>query len=361
MLDYKKLFISPDATIKQALKKLDETGERHLFIVDGEDVLMGVLTDGDVRRWVLDNKSINESVDKVMNRNPKFVRGGDILKEVKRIIIKYKIGLVPELDKEGRIVGVYEINDLFPYSAEDGRVRYFAEKLNCSVVIMAGGKGTRLEPYTKVIPKPLFPIGDKPIIEVIMNSFHNYGIDKFYVSVNYKADMIRAYFAEQVLPYKIEYIQEDRPLGTAGSLFILKKRLKGTLFIINCDTLIKANLLDILNYHKKQGNEMTLVCAMKDHHIPYGIVHVEDGGHLKEFQEKPQFNFLVNTGAYIVETGLLQGLPDNSFYHFTHWIEELRSDGARIGVYPVSEQAWFDMGQWEEYKKNLSLIEDIKR
>jgi NDP-sugar pyrophosphorylase family protein len=223
-------------------------------------------------------------------------------------------------------------------------------------VILAGGLGTRLYPYTKILPKPLIPFGEKPIIEVIMDRFNYYGVRNFHVSVNHMANMIKAYFSDQPADYKIGFVQEEKPLGTAGSLHLLKGAIKKDFFVTNCDILIDADYGGIMDFHKTNQNDITMVCCMKRSSIPYGIVEITKGGTLRSLKEKPEFDHLVNTGMYVVKPGMLDLVPKNKFFHFTDLIEKAKSKGHKVGIYPISENAWLDIGQIEEYRSALARV-----
>ena len=228
------------------------------------------------------------------------------------------------------------------------------KKLNLPVVIMAGGRGTRLAPLTNVWPKPLIPVNQKTIVEDIMDRFVEVGCNDFYLSVNYKAEVIQQYFDNLNYPfYKITYIREKKPLGTAGSLYLLKDKIQSTFFVSNCDILIEEDYAAIYEYHRTHQNEITIVAAIKSFSIPYGTIETGDGGQLKSIQEKPEFSFKINTGMYILEPNLLQEIPKNNFLHITTLIEKLHQEGRKVGVFPVSEGSWKDIGNWEEYIKKF--------
>ena len=223
---------------------------------------------------------------------------------------------------------------------------------------MAGGKGTRLAPFTYILPKPLIPIGEKPVIEIIIDEYIKFGVNNFFISVNHKANMIKAYFEDINHEYSIGYVIEDKPLGTAGSLKYLEGKIDSDFFVSNCDIIIKENYNSIYDFHKKNDNILTLVSSMQHHTIPYGVCEIENGGTLKSITEKPQYDFLVNTGMYILSPEALKYIPENEFFHITHLIEKLKDDGKKVGVFPVSEKSWIDIGQWTEYKKAVEFLKN---
>lgn len=343
----REILIDPKITIKQALKQMDETAKKILFVVDSNNGLLGTVTDGDVRRWILRNGDLNENLSEVMNKNPIFLHDGSSKEEAKNLMVLKKIECIPIVDEHKRIVSAIWWADLFDHKFNQ------SQSLNIPVVIMAGGEGMRLAPFTKILPKPLMLIGEKPILEVIIDKFMEYGCKEFYLSVNYKANIIKAYFMDIEHDYEINYIQEEKPLGTAGSLYLLKKKIYTTFFVSNCDILIEADYADILEFHRQNKNKITLVGAVKHYIIPYGVCDIGDGGNMKEIKEKPEYNFLVNTGMYVLEPETLEDIPENTFYHITDLINNYKEKGDKIGVYPISEKSWLDMGQWEELQDIL--------
>ena len=346
-MNIQDLFINKDLAIKEALKKLDETAKKILLVVEN-DKLQGVLTDGDIRRWILKSGDLNEPVKLIMGRTPKYIQEEDI-KDAKRILKKYGIEAIPVLNKKREVIDIIFWNDNF-------NEKFKFNKMNNPVVIMAGGKGTRLDPYTKVLPKPLIPIGDIPIVERIINRFNEYGCNNFHMTVNYKKNMIKAYFNEIEKEYSIYYIDEDKPLGTAGSLYLLKDKIKETFFLSNCDILIEGNYSDMLKYHKEHKAKITLITSLKHYTVPYGVIQINGDSDVQKMTEKPEYDFLVNTGMYILEPEVLEDIPEDTFYHITDLINEYIDKGDKIGVYPISEGSWLDMGQFKEMEIMLERL-----
>jgi NDP-sugar pyrophosphorylase family protein len=201
----------------------------------------------------------------------------------------------------------------------------------------------------------LIPIGDRSVLEVIIDKFLQYRVEQFYLAVNHKAKIIKSYFEEIHPAYHLEFLEEEKPLGTVGALKKLEGRVSGEIFLTNCDIIIDADYADILHFHRKNNNDLTLVASMKNYHIPYGICNIEKDGVLVKMTEKPEYNFLVNTGMYIINSDILSFIPENEFFHITHLIEKVK-DRKKIGVYPISENAWTDVGEWIEYKKAVEKI-----
>ena len=346
-MNIQDLFINESLSIKEAIKKLDETAKKILLVVQ-DNKLIGVLTDGDIRRWILKSGSLSDPVSLIMIKTPISISEEDI-KDAKKILKEYSIEAIPVLNKKKEVIDIIFWNDNF-------NRKFKFNKMDNPVVIMAGGKGTRLDPYTKILPKPLIPIGDIPIVERIINKFNEYGCNNFYMTVSYKKNMIKAYFNEIQKPYTIEYIEEEKPLGTAGSLYLLKDKIMDTFFLINCDILIEGNYSDMLKYHKEHKAKITLITSLKHYTIPYGVIQINGDSDVKKMIEKPEYDFLVNTGMYILEPEVINDIPANEFFHITDLINDYINKGKKIGVYPVSEGSWLDMGQFKEMEIMLERL-----
>lgn len=346
-MNYEKLLISSEISVKESIKIMDDTAHKILIIINDCKEVKGVVTDGDVRRFILKNGNLDESVFCIANKNPIIFKEGYDQKELKKLMSEKFIEAIPIIDNTNKLINICFWHDFF-----EEKQSYY-EKIKTPVVIMAGGKGTRLYPYTKILPKPLIPIGEKPIVEIIIDRFRAYDCKEFYISVNYKATMIKAYFNDIEKDYLINYIQEEKPLGTAGSLHLLKNNLKTTFFVSNCDVLIDANYSDMLKYHKEKNNKITMIASLKHYVIPYGVVEINEKELLKNIKEKPEFSFLVNTGMYILEPDVLTDIPENQFFHITDLINSYIKKGKNVGVYPISEKSWMDMGQIEELQDML--------
>ena len=351
----KDITIHPHATIKEAMEALDRTAEKVLLVVDEDHALIGALTDGDIRRYILKEQDLIGPIENAYNKNPLFVFQEDFdLEKVKKIFTENKIDLLPILDQNRKVVDYITWEKVFGNNrrSED-------QRLNAPVVIMAGGSGTRLEPFTKVLPKPLIPVGDKTVIDHIIDNFRAYGMSEFYLTIHHMSKILRAYFEEKDPDYSIGFVEEDEPRGTAGSLKLLADKLDRPFFVSNCDIIIEAEYADIYRFHTKNSYDITLVASAKQFNIPYGICELNDSGSLERIQEKPEYSFLVNTGLYVLNPDVIGLIPDDKLFHITHLMDKVRENKGTIGVYPVSEKAWIDVGQWAEYRKALKIIEDI--
>lgn len=344
-----KYLISPNISVKEAMKRLDKARSKVLFIINSENKLIGSISDGDIRRWLLSGGNLESLVKNVYNHHPFTIFEGYNIDLLKEEILKKNFSAVPLLDSDKKVKKIFFFEELFGKE----KIKSKKRKLNCDTVIMAGGKGTRLQPFTKVLPKPLIPIGNKTIIEIIIDKFLNYSIDFFYISINYKSKIIKSYFEELDHSYSIEFIEEVKPLGTIGALSLIKKEVKNPIILTNCDIIIDIDYSELIDFHTENNFDISLVASVVNQKIPYGICEIKNGGELAKFSEKPEFSFLASTGMYIINPDVIKFIPKNTFFHITYLIEKVKSKGGRIGVYPINENSWFDTGEWQEYKKAL--------
>ena len=351
----KDLSINPSATIKEAMKALDKTAEKVLLVVDGEKKLLGSLTDGDIRRYILKEQNLSGTIENAYFRNTIFVFQEDYDEEkIRELLRQNKVDLIPILDRKHKIVDFVTWQKAFGNNRKEN-----VQNLNVPVVIMAGGRGTRLEPFTRVLPKPLIPVGDKPVIDHIIDRFRAFGASEFYLTIHHMSKILRAYFEEKSPDYSIVFAEEIEPRGTAGSLRLLAEKLNRPFFVSNCDIIIEADYSELYRFHAKNSYNITLVASTKQINVPYGICDLNGDGSLKRIQEKPEYNYLVNTGMYVLNPDVLNLIPDHGLFHITHLMDKVIEEKGTIGVYPVSEQAWIDVGQWAEYRKALKVIEGI--
>lgn len=345
MEEYQELCITTEYSVMDAIKVLDQTHERIVMILDGGK-LVGILTDSDVRRAILDNKDLSQSVINAMNPNPCIVfedEGMDARHEAEKLMELRNLDAVPIVDIQGRLCGLEVRHGNLEHKTKR------SEAISAPVVIMAGGKGTRLAPYTNVLPKPLIPIGEKTILEHVIESFERSGCRDYHISVNYKKNLIKAFFQDAEYNRNISFVEEDKFLGTAGSLYLLKGKIKDTFFVSNCDILLDVDYSHVYKFHKDNQNVITMITSLKDYTIPYGIVELSDDsemdGRVSGLKEKPSLNFLINTGVYVLEPEVLEMIPENEFFHITDLIEQCITAGKKVGAYPITEKSWEDMGE----------------
>lgn len=334
-----------EKTMIEAMQQLDKVAKKVLFVTRNGH-FVATITDGDIRRWILKKGNLDAKIKDIANYNPRSLLEEDKAK-AKGFMKKYSIEALPILDKENNIISVVLWND------QEVKPK---KNLKVPVVIMAGGLGTRLYPYTKILPKPLIPVGEVPIVEHIINRFNLYGSNQFYLVVNHKKNMIKAYFSENEKDYKITYVDEEKPLGTGGGLSLLKGLIDSTFILSNCDIIIEEDYEKIYKFHKLEKNLITMVCSLKKIRIPYGVIEIGQNGEIENMKEKPELSFFTNTGMYIVEPKIIKELDENEAISFPDIIEHYKSQGEKIGIYPISENSWMDMGQidgMEEMRKRL--------
>ncbi len=343
-----------DTSLREAVKKMDANGKGVVIVVDHKGKMKGILTDGDFRRAVLKGIDLDTPVNEIMTRNFKYVNINYSLREVKRIFLENPIiKHIPVLDN-GFFVDLIIKEDFFGLKS----TKKEKQNLNVDVVIMAGGEGKRLDPFTKIFPKALIPIENKPMIDYILEHFLPWGISKFYISVNYKSSIIKFYFQDSKDNLNYEFLEEKIPLGTAGGLKYLEGKVSKDFFVTNCDVIIKADFKSILKYHEESNNVLTIIGSTKNFTIPYGICKVDEEGKLLEFEEKPKFDFIVNTGVYVVSPKVLKYIPFEKYFDMTDLVSVLLENNEKIGIFPISEFSWIDVGEWEKYQEAYSILKD---
>lgn len=341
--------IQSSTTVLQSLQKMDEAKVKMLLVFENMRFI-SILTIGDIQRAIIKQVDLNTPVSKIIDVNKTFAIPSEGKEQIREKMLSFRCECMPVVDEDGNLVDVYLWNDMFKYSEPEHR-----EKIDLPVVIMAGGKGTRLKPITNVIPKPLIPVGDKTILEIIMDQFESIGCKKFYMSVNYKADIMELYLSQLEHKYSVEFFMEDKPLGTIGSVSLLKGKITTPFFVSNCDSINDQDYRDVYDYHVQNKNDLTIVTMVKNFRIPYGVIETGEDGIMTALREKPELNYQVNTGAYILNPECIDEIPLGEFFHITHLMEKIKARGGRVGCFPVSEGAWHDMGEWPEYLKMINV------
>jgi len=340
---YSQIIIKTGDSILFALKQMDAIKRKLLLVVDNEEYI-GLLSIGDIQRAIINATDLNCQIRKIMRSDYIIAHPRDSIEDIKRMMMQIRSEFMPVVDEYQHLVDVYFWENLFGEQTPKPSGQF-----NLPVVVMAGGTGSRLKPLTNVLPKPLIPIGEKTILEEIFERFGNHGCNNFYISVNYKAELIKYYIRKQNLPYDIKFFKENKPMGSAGSLSMLKGKIEKTFFVTNCDILIDQDYSEILKYHRENRNEITLVAVLKFYAIPYGTVEAGENGQLRKLVEKPELALKINSGMYILDPHLLDEIPNNQFFHITQLIDKVNNRKGKIGVFPVSEQSWSDIGEWSSY------------
>ena len=335
--------INSDIRIIDALNIIDKI-EIKTLLVYHDKKYFGTITDGDIRRGLLENYSLDDNVYDFTNSNSFFIEYENYNK--KNNVIFNDKDIIP-------IIKNHEVYDvLINPSFKKSKSRKSIDSL-CEVVIMAGGKGSRMQPLTNLIPKPLIPYKDKTLIEHVMTNFSNYKKTNFTISVNYKSDQIIDYFNKQNTGFVAEYLHEDFPMGTIGALSNLSDKFDKDIFVCNCDSLINLDFYEMLNFHKKNNFDFTIAGCEDIIHIPYGVCTVNEDNSLKVLKEKPQINNLINSGLYLISPSAINLIPKNKEFNATDLISLCQKKGLSVGVYPFSKDLWLDVGLLSDY---LALI-----
>ncbi len=309
--------INLNRTIKDALFRLEKNKQKCLIVVDKNQKFYGTLTDGDVRRAILNNSNVHNTIKSYVKKKPVVIREVDYKKlssnDIDKLFKKFKnskIDLIPVINEKKRVI------HLIDSEAKKTQLN------KIPLVLMAGGKGVRLKPFTDIFPKPLIPVNNIPAAEQIVNSFRENGVKKIFFSVNFKKDLIKSYFKDK--PYKINYIEEKKSLGTVGSLSNLKQ-VNSDFFVSNCDTILNINHKDFFDYHKRNNFFISIVVATKNFKLPYGSCELDKRGLLKKITEKPNTNYLVNTGLYLMNSNVIKFIKKNSFMNMDQLIKILKN------------------------------------
>jgi dTDP-glucose pyrophosphorylase/predicted transcriptional regulator len=341
-----KIKISKNSTIREALKAISQDSLRIAVVVDKKDKLVGTLTDGDIRRGLLKGLSMESSVDSIVSKNPVVVKKKDSEKDVLKIAIAKKIYQIPVINNSGKIVGIYTLDEFIVPK----------KKLN-KIIIMAGGKGTRLRPLTKNVPKPMLKIGNKPILLTIVEKFKESGYKNFIMCVNYKSKIIEDYFGDgKKFGVKIEYIREKKRMGTAGALSLFKKKPKEPIFVINGDLLTTLDFEKLLDFHNENNSDATMCIQEYNIKSPYGEIKLNKEK-IISIREKPTYKILVNAGLYVLNPKCIDLIP-KKFYDMTLLFNNMISKKYKITSFPIGEY-WTDIGQINDYKKANNEYERI--
>jgi dTDP-glucose pyrophosphorylase len=344
------IFILPSTKILEAMKILTLAGSQCLIVADKKKYFYGTLNDGDLRRGILKGLSGKDTIQSLYQKKSIFIFEEEFSMSFARSLMrKHRLPVLPILNKKKLISNYLTWNKAFGIK-KDNSLK------NVDFIIMAGGKGARLSPFTKVLPKPLLPIDEKTVIEHIIEKFTNRGGKNFNITVNYKSLLLKSYFKELKPNYKIRFFEEKKPMGTVGGLSLHRKKFKkNDIFLCNCDVIIDADLSEIYKFHIDKKNDFTIVASTKSYEIPYGICHINKSGKLIKIEEKPKSKFFVNTGLYIFKPKILDLIPKNSFFHMTELIELAKRKKFKVGICPITDNDWVDIGQLSNYSKLIKL------
>ena len=339
MRSYKDILLKPTSTIKEALQIIDFGAMKIALVIDENEKLLGTLTDGDIRRGLLNGLSLDDAIETIVFKNPTVCSIEDTKEKILEIATEKKLYQVPIVDNTGKLVGIEIIDELLKPSIKTNRV-----------VLMAGGLGTRLKPLTEHTPKPMLRVGDKPILETIILNFKKYGFVNIILSVNYKSEMIEAYFKDgSELGVNIEYVHEEKRMGTAGALSLMQEKLDEPFFVMNGDLLTNINFEYMMEYHLRHQAVATMGVREYDFQVPYGVVNV-DGIEIQSIEEKPIHRFFVSGGVYILDPDVLQYIPKSEFFDMPTLFEALIAKKKRSISFPIREY-WLDIGRMEEFER----------
>jgi dTDP-glucose pyrophosphorylase len=336
MRNWRDILVRPDASIRDTVKVIDERSMQIALVVDAEDRLLGTVTDGDVRRGLLKGVPLTEVVSRIMNANPTIARPGQDRDCVLQLMQSKHLHHIPIVSEHGRVVGLEVLNDLMLRSRDNW------------VVLMAGGQGSRLRPLTESTPKPLLKVGNKPIMETILETFIEHGFRRFFFAINYKADMFRAYFRDGARwRVDIAYLMEAKPLGTAGALSLLPERPAKPMLVMNADLLTKVSFSHLLDFHQSHGAIATMGIREYDFQVPYGVVRI-DNHRIVGIDEKPTHRFFVNAGMYVLEPSVLDLVSADTYLDMPSLFERVIARGDEAAVFPIREY-WLDIGRFEDF------------
>ena len=340
MHNWKKTILKQSNTMQDAVKVLDDEALGIVMIVNGDNKLIGTVTDGDIRRGLIKHLSMNTVLSEVMFREPTVATIDD---DSNKILMQMKVlGLmqIPLLDKEKRVVGLETLHHMLSNNRREN-----------PVFLMAGGFGKRLQPLTNNTPKPLLKVGAKPILESILEQFIEAGFYNFYISIHFKAEMVRDYFGDgSKWNVNIKYVFEESPLGTAGCLGLLPKNLPDMpILMMNGDLLTKVDFVELLNFHLHHGGDATMCVREYDLQVPYGVVKSKD--HLiTSIEEKPKHSFFVNAGIYVLNSSMFQDIDGKSYIDMPTLIQDTIDNSGQINMFPVHEY-WLDIGHINQFEK----------
>ncbi|MBU0571717.1 MAG: nucleotidyltransferase family protein [Candidatus Omnitrophica bacterium] len=336
---WKELLIDLSSPIIKAIEEIDAGKAKILIVVDKEKKLKGTITDGDIRRGILKGVSFDDKIERIINPSPRTASAGDKLEDIMALMKEKQLSHIPVIDDSGYVVGVRAYDEIRDVPTSDHWV-----------VLMAGGMGNRLRPLTEECPKPLLTVGTKPILETILENFKEYGFKKFFLSVNYKVNMIKDYFGDgSRWGIEIGYLCEDKRLGTAGALGLLPEKPEGSVIVMNGDLITKVNFRHLLDFHKEHGSKATMCVREYDFQVPFGVVKMNDHN-ISKIDEKPVHKFFINAGIYVLEPEVVSGISGEKCLDMPHLFNALVEEGKEPVAFPIREY-WVDIGRIDDLER----------
>jgi len=347
MKNYKNILLKPTSRLKEALKVIDSGAMQIALVLDDKEHLLGTLTDGDIRRGFLNDLSLEDSIESIVFKTPTVCSVEDTKEKILEVAIAKKLHQIPIVDKDGKLVGIKEVDELLKQETKSNRV-----------VLMVGGLGTRLRPLTEHTPKPMLKVGNKPILETIILNFKKYGFTNIVLCVSYKSEIIEEYFKDgSEFGVNIEYIHENKRMGTAGALSLMREKLTESFFVMNGDLLTNINFENMMQYHLSNDAVATMGVREYDFQVPYGVVNV-DGVDILSIQEKPVHNFFVSGGVYSLSPDVLKYIPEDEFYDMPTLFEKLIEKKEKSISFAIHEY-WLDIGRIEEFEKANNEFHEV--
>ncbi|HWA36435.1 MAG TPA: nucleotidyltransferase family protein [Burkholderiales bacterium] len=344
MADWQRSLVSPDATLKDTIRAIDEGSLQIALVVDASRRLLGTVTDGDVRRGLLRGVALADPASAVMNSRPTVAKPGQGREVILALMKSTQLHHVPLVDEQGCVVGLEVLDELLAPARDNW------------VVLMAGGLGSRLRPLTEDTPKPLLKLGQKPILENILENFIEHGFRRFYLSVNYKAEMFKAHFGDgSRFGVEVRYLEEKKRMGTAGALTLLPEKPQSTLMVMNADLLTKVSLSHFLEFHRSHKAAATMGVREYELQVPYGVVRMAEH-RISDIAEKPVQKFFVNAGIYALEPATLELIPRDEFFDMPALFEKLIRTGRETVAFPIREY-WLDIGQLSDLERAMTDIQ----
>jgi len=347
MIDIEDIIVNESTIIMDVLKIIDKSSKQLAIVVDKNNKLLGTISDGDIRRAILKSISLENTVKNIYFRTPTVANINDSRESIINICTSKKIHQIPIVDDNGNLVGLEILDELISKQNKSNKV-----------VLMVGGLGTRLKPLTNTTPKPMLYVGGKPILETIISKFASYGFVNIVLCVNYKSDIIKDYFGDgNKFGVNIEYIFEEKRMGTAGALSLLIENLDEPFFVMNGDLLTNVNFEHLLNFHL-ESNAMATMCVREyDFQVPFGVVEL-DVGKIKSIKEKPTHSFFVSAGIYMLSPAVLSHIPKDEFYDMPTLFEKMIELKEELVSFPIREY-WLDIGRIEEFEKANSEYHEV--
>tara|TARA_B100001057_G_scaffold492224_2_gene584163 strand:+ start:7818 stop:8876 length:1059 start_codon:yes stop_codon:yes gene_type:complete len=337
--------INSENTIKESMIKIKKNGTRTLLVVKKNKFLMGTLSEGDIHSALIKDFSLNSTIKSIFNKNPKKLNSENFNEnKVSKMFLDKQIGIIPIVDSNNLVKKIISWEDIFGSKKDHSQLK------KVDVVIMAGGKGERLKPYTSVLPKPLIPINNKPMLEHIISNFRYLNLQNFHLVLNHQANLIKSYFNNYDQNLKINYVTEPKPLGTIGGIRYLKKINSNNFLLSNCDTLFKIDYLKLYKHHTNSDNMITLAISKIQHEFSYGFCRVSKK-RLVSIKEKPKLDFIANAGLYVMKKEVIKLIPKYKKFDLTDLINKCLKLKKKIGVYEIPNNSWTDLGKLSDLNK----------